>query len=126
MKITSKEWTYKTKNVEKEHKEEARADETMEEEEVEGAQFPLVTHVNNILRSFFPNFQVYINNQQIYNSNGLYAHTSYISNNFTGAISEYKQGLHCKRYDYEASLDENMEPHLYESFLGRLILGRPI
>ena len=44
---------------------------------------------------------MYINNQQIYNSNGLYAHKFYISNNFQAAISEYKGVLHCEVYDYE-------------------------
>ena len=79
--------TYNTKEVKKEHKEEAKAEEeeTAEDEE---APVPLVTHVNNILHSIFSNVEVYINNQQIYNSNGLYAHKSYISNNFKGAISE--------------------------------------
>ena len=56
----------------------------------EEAPVPLVTHVNNILHSIFSNVEVYINNQQIYNSNGLYAHKSCISNNFKWAISEYK------------------------------------
>ena len=77
--------TYKTKEVKKEHKEKAKAE---EEETTEGeAPAPLVTHVNNILHSIFNNVEVYINNQQIYNSNGLYARISYISNNFKGAIS---------------------------------------
>ena len=84
---------YNTKEVKKEHEEE---EETAEEEAV-----PLVTHVNSILHSIFSNVEVYINNQQIYNSNGLYAHKSYISNNFKGAISEYKGVLHCEGYDYE-------------------------
>ena len=53
-----------------------------------GALVSLVTLVNNILHSIFSNVEVYINNQQIYNSNGLYAQKSYISNNFKGAISE--------------------------------------
>ena len=48
-----------------------------EEEEV-----ARVTYVNKILHSLFSNVEVYINNQRIYNSNGLYAHMSYISNNF--------------------------------------------
>ena len=38
------------------------------------------------MHSIFSNVEVYINNQQIYNSNGLNAHKSYISNNFKGAI----------------------------------------
>ena len=81
--------TYNTKEVKKEQKEEAKA----EEEEMAEKEAPvrLVTHVNNILQSIFSNVEVYINNQQIYNSNGLYAHKFYISNNFKGAFSEYKE-----------------------------------
>ena len=86
--------TYNTKEVKKEHKEEVKAEE--EETAEEDDPVPLVTHVNNILHSIFSNVEVYINNQQMYNSNGLYAHKSYISNNFKGAISEYKGVLHCE------------------------------
>ena len=81
---------YKTNQsieVKKQHKGEAK---TEDEETAEEALVPLVTHVNNILHSIFYNVEVYINNQQIYNSNGLYAQKSYISNNFKGAIAEYK------------------------------------
>ena len=53
------------------------------------------------MHSIFSNVEVCINNQQIYNLNGLYAHKSYISNNFKAAISEYKGVLHCEGYDYE-------------------------
>ena len=107
---------YNTKEVKKEHKEEAKAEEegTADEKPV-----PLVTHVNNILHSIFSNVEVYINNQQIYNSNGLYAHKSYISNNFKGAISEYKGVLHCARYDYEELPEEIMEAPLSEPFFTR-------
>ena len=80
--------TYNTKEVKKEHKEEAKAEE--EETAEEEAPVPFITHVNNILHSIFSNVEVYINNQQVFNSNGLYAHKSYISHNFKGAISEYK------------------------------------
>ena len=59
---------------------------------------------------------MYNNNQQIYNSNGLYAHKFYISNNFKGAISEYKGVLHCEGYDYEEFPDEIMEAPLSEPF----------
>ena len=78
--------TYNNKEVQKEHKKEATAEEkeTTEEE----APVPLITHVNNILHSIFTNVEVYINNRQIYSSNGLYAHKPYNSNNFKGAISE--------------------------------------
>ena len=68
--------TYNTKEVKKEHKEEAKAEE--EETAEEDAPVPLVTHVNNILHSIFSNDEVYINNQQTYNSNGLYAHKNCI------------------------------------------------
>ena len=106
--------TYNTKENEKEHKEEAK-----EEEEATAEQeppVPLVTHVNNILHSFFSNVEVYINNQQIHNSNGLYAHESYISNNFKEAISEYTGVLHCEEYDYKEFLNKVMEALLSEPF----------
>ena len=108
---------YKIKEVTKEHKEEAKAEE--EETVEEDAPVPLVTHVYNILHSLFSNVEVYINNQQIYNSNGLYAHKSYISSNFKGAISEYKWVLLCEGYDYEECPDEIMEGPLSEPFFTR-------
>ena len=117
--------TYNSKTVKKEHKEEAKAEE--EEMVEEDAPVPLVTHVNNILHSVFPNVEVYINNQQIYNSNGLYAHKSYISNNFKGNISEFKGVLHCDGYNYEKLPDEIMEVPLSEPFFTRRrkMLSRP-
>ena len=79
--------TYYSKEK-KEHENEAEAN--VETEEEQGAPIPLVNHVNNILHSVFSNFEVFTNKQQIYNSNGLYAHKSYISSNFKGAIFENK------------------------------------
>ena len=116
--------TYKTKEIKKEHKEEANAE---EEETAEEERVPLVTHVNNILHSIFSNVEVYINNQQIYNSNGLYAHKYYISNNFKEAISEYKGVLHSEAYDYEEFFDEIMEAPLSEPLFTRRMkmLSRP-
>ena len=76
--------TYNT-NEKKEHEEKAKAE--VEETAEKEAPVPLLTHVNNNLHLIFSNVEVYINNQQIYNSNGLYAHKSYVSNNFKGAIS---------------------------------------
>ena len=117
--------TYSTKEVKKEHKEEVKAgeEETVEEE----APVPLVTHVNNFLHSIFSNVEAYINNQQISNSNGLYANKCYISNNFKGAISDYKGVLHCEGYDYEEFPDEITEPPLSEPFFARRMkmLSRP-
>ena len=66
--------TYNTKEVKKEYKEEAKAEK--EEMAEEDAPVPPVTHVNNILHSIFSNVEGYINNQQNYNSNGLYAQKS--------------------------------------------------
>ena len=117
--------TYNSKEVGKEHEKEAKAnDEKTAEEE---APVPLVTHVNNILHSIFSNVEVYINNQQTYNSNRLYAHKSYISDNFKGAISEYKRVMHCKGYDYEELPDETMEAPLSETIFTRRMkmLSRP-
>ena len=62
---------------------------------------------------------MYINNQHIYNSNGLFAHKFHISNNFKGANSEYKRVLHFEGYDYEELPDEIMEASLSEPFFTR-------
>ena len=109
--------TYNTKEGKMEHKVDAKAEE--EDTAADDAPVPLVTHVKNILHSIFSNVEVYINDQHIYNSNGLYEHKSYISNNFKGAISEYKGVLHCEGYDYEEFPDEIMEEPLSEPFFTR-------
>ena len=116
---------YNTKQLKKEHKEEVKAEE--EETAEEDAPVLLVTHVNNILHSIFSNVEVHINNQQIYSSNGLYAHKSFFSNNFKGAISEYKGVFHCKGNDYEEFPDEIMQAPLSDPFFTRRMkmLSRP-
>ena len=93
----------------------------------EDAPVPLVTDVNNILHSVFSNVEVYMNNQQTYNSNWLYMHNSYISNSFKGAIFEYKGVLHCKDYGYEDFSEEIMEALLSEPFFSKRwkMLSRP-
>ena len=93
----------------------------------EDAPVPLVTHIHNMLHSIFSNVEVYINNQQIYNSNGLYGHKSYISNNFKGADPEYKGVLNCEWYNYEEFPDEIMEAPLSEPFFTKRmkIVSRP-
>ena len=74
----------------------------------------------------FSNVEVYINNQQIYNSNGFYAHKFYISNYFKAAISEYTGVLHCEGYDNEQDPEDNSNP-LPDLFLTRRmkLLSRP-
>ena len=59
--------TCKSKEIKKEHKEEAKVDVETVAEEQEARVF-LVTLVNNILHLCFSNVEMYINNQQIYNS----------------------------------------------------------
>ena len=118
--------TYESKEKKKEHKDESvvfteAGDDSDQEEEV-----GRVTYVSNIMHSIFSNVEVYINNQQIYNSNGLYAHKSYISNNFKAAISEDKGVLHCEGYDYELDPEDfaNSLPDLF--FTRRMkLLSRP-
>ena len=112
--------TYESKEKKKEHKgepvvftETGTDDEEREQEEV--ARF---TCVNNIMQSIFSNVEVYIDNQQIYNYNGLYAHESYISNSFKAAISEYEGVLHCEGYDYERD-PENISNPLPDPFFTR-------
>ena len=78
--------------------------------------------------SIFLNVEVYINNQQIYNSNGLYAHKTYISNNNSdkGAISEYTGVLHWEGYDYEQDPEDISNPLPEPFFTRRMkLLSRP-
>ena len=110
--------TYESKEKKKEHKEksvlftETGANDDQEE-------VARVTYVNNIMQSIFSNVKVNINNQQIYNSNGLYAHKSYISNIFRGAITEYKGVLHCEGFDYEQDTEDIANPRTDPFFTRR-------
>ena len=83
--------TYKTTEKKKGHKEDTVFTETVDDdvefiEKDEGV--PHITHVNNILHSIFSNAELYINNHQIYNSNGPCAHKSHISNNFKSILTD--------------------------------------
>ena len=70
-----------------------------------------LTHVNNILHSLFSNSELYLNNQQqVYNSNGLYGHKALISNEFNASTENNKNISAChgceleeKPSDYEES-----------------------
>ena len=70
---------------------------------------PHITHVNNNWYSIFTNAELYITNHQIYNSYGLYAHKSHLSNNFKSTLSDYKGVLHCERYDFEEDQENLVE-----------------
>ena len=118
--------TYESKEKKKERKEESvvlieTGDNDDQEEKV-----ARVTYVNNIMHSIFSNVEVYINNQQIYNSNGLYAQKSYISNNFKGAISDYEGVLHCEGYSCEKDHEDITNP-IPDPFFTRTrkLLNRP-
>ena len=108
---------YNSREVEQEHKEETKVIVGTEKEQQVPA--PLVTRVKNILNAIFSNVEIYINNQQIHSLNVLYAHKSYISNNYKGETSEYKGVLHCEGYDNEKFPDEIMEAPSSEPFLTR-------
>ena len=119
--------TYESKEKKKEHKDESIVftgtgiDDEEEQEEV-----ARISYVNNIMQSIFSNVEVYIKNQQIYNSNGLYAHKSYNSNNFKAAICEYKGVLHCEGYDYKQDPEDISNPLPDPFFTRRMkLLSRP-
>ena len=107
--------TYESEEKTKKHKDESVVfTETGKDDEEEQEEVARVTYVNKKMHSMFSNVEVYINNQQVYNSNGLYAHKSYISNKFNAAISEFKGVLYCEDYDYEQDPDDisNLVPLL--------------
>ena len=117
--------TYDNKEKKKEPKDESIVfTETGNDNEEE--EIARVTYVNNKLHSIFSNVEVYVNTQQIYNSNGLYALKSYVSNNFKAAISDYKGVLHCEVYDYEKDPEDISNPLPDPFFTRRMkLLSRP-
>ena len=60
-----------------------------------------LTHVNNLLHSLFSNCEVYLNTQQVYNSNGLYGHKALISNEFNASTRNNEGILACHGYEFE-------------------------
>ena len=59
-----------------------------------------LTDVNNILHSLV-SCEVYLNNQQVYNSNGLYGHKALISNEFNASTRNNEGKLACHGYEFE-------------------------
>ena len=117
--------TYESK--EKKHKDGSVVfTETGTGDEEEQEEVARDTYVNNIMDSINSNVEMYINNHQIYNSNGLYAHKSYFSNNFKAAISEDKGVLHCEGSDYEQDPEDVSQPLPEPFFTRRMkLLSRP-
>ena len=117
---------YESKGKEKEQKDETVVFTETGTDDDEEEEVARVTYVNNIMHSIISNVDVYINNQQIYNSNGIYAHKSYVSKNFKAAISEYKGVLYCEGYDYEQDPDDINNPLSDPFFTRRMkLLSRP-
>ena len=118
--------TYESEEKKKEQKDEFVVFIETDDDDDQEEEVSRVTYVNNILLSIFSHVEVYINNRQIYNCNGLYAHKSYISNNFKGAITEYKGVLHCEGYDYEQDSEDITNPPPDPFFTRRMkLLSRP-
>ena len=63
--------TYESKEKKKEHEDESVVFTETSDDDSEEEEIARVTYVNNIMHSIFSNVEVYINNQQIYNSNAL-------------------------------------------------------
>ena len=104
--------TYKTTEKKTEHKEDAVFTETGDDDVEfigEDERVPHITHVNNILHSILSNAELYINNHQIYISNGLYAPKAQIFNIFKSTLSDYKGVLHCEGYEYEENPENLVE-----------------
>ena len=59
--------------------------------------------VNNYMHSLFSNCEVYFNNEQVYTSNGLYAHKSFLSNEFSGTKGTKDSVFTCQGYEYETT-----------------------
>ena len=117
---------YESKEKKKEHKDESVVFTETGTDDEEKEEVPRISYVYNIMQSIFSTVEVYINNQQIYNSNGLYAHKSYISNNFNAVISEYKGVLDCESYDYEQDPEDFSNLLLDPFFTKRMkLLSRP-
>ena len=115
--------TYESKEKKKEQKDESVVFTPRGVDEEELARD---TYVNNIKLTILSNVEVYNNNQQIHNSNGLYAHKSYISSNFQAAISEYKGVMHCDVFDYEQHPEDIANPLTDPLFTRRMkLLSRP-
>ena len=67
--------THKSKEAKKEHKNEKQPTEAAANDEEDSTNsVPILTFLNNIMHFIFSKVEVYINNQQTYNSKGLFAH----------------------------------------------------
>ena len=97
-------YTYQTTKKKKEHKENnvftKNGDDDVEFKAEEGNGVYHITHVNNISHSIYSKAQLYSNNYQSYNSNGLFAHKSHLFSNFKSSLTDCNGVLDCEGYDY--------------------------
>ena len=73
------------------------------------------THVHNTLHSIISKFEVYSHKQQIFISNGLYAHKSHSFHE--KAVTVDKGEMHCEGFEYKESPGELMDARLFEPFM---------
>ena len=106
-----------SKEKKNEHKDESDDFTEIRTDPEEQKEVARVTYVNNLMHSIFSIVEVHLNNQQIYNSNGLYALKSYVSNNSKAAISENKGFLLCEGFDYEEDPEDITNTLSHQSFL---------
>ena len=59
-----------------------------------------LTH-KSLLHSLFSSYEVYLNNQQVYNSNGLYRHKTLISNKLKASTKNNEGILASNGYEFE-------------------------
>ena len=117
--------TYNTKKVIKEHKK--QADVETEEDEQHEVPVPLVTHVNNILHSFFfPMLKCTSKISKLQFEWTVCAQILHLRQ-LQGAFSENKGVLHCEGYHYEEIFDEVMQTLMSEPFFTKRMemLSRP-
>ena len=60
-----------------------------------------LTHVNKLLHSLFSYCEVYLKNEQVYTSNGLYGHKALISQAFNASTRNSEGILACHDYEFE-------------------------
>ena len=59
--------------------------------------------VNNFLHSLFSSVEVYLNNEQVHTSNGLYPHKAFLSNELSGTKGKKEAITIGQGYTYEAN-----------------------
>ena len=72
-----------------------------------------VNIVNNTSPSLFSNVEVFLSNDQVYTSNGLYPHKALISNEFSHTRGTKESTIQCHGYNYEPNPDRHVQVHAH-------------